>query len=85
MGLVTRASSGVKLLGVAVSLGACAPFVVFAILLQRDLRKRTARLARLAAASLDPLIRAIGGEVDNWREEVTWSEMMWQWMAGTKR
>lgn len=44
MGLVTRASSGVKLLGVAVSLGACAPFVVFAILLQRDLRKRTARL-----------------------------------------
>jgi hypothetical protein len=85
VGLTTRASAGIKILGVAASLGALAPFVALAILLERDLRKRTARMAVLAAAALRPMIRAIGDEFDNWHEEVTWGELMWQWMVGTKR
>lgn len=85
MGLMTRASAGIKVLGVAASLGACAPLVVIAILLHRDLKKRTARLAILAAASLEPLIRAMRGELYNWREEVTLSEMLWQWIGGAEK
>jgi hypothetical protein len=82
VGMTTRASAGFKIVGVAASLGACAPFVVIAILSQRVLRKRTARLARLAAASLEPLSRAMTRELSNWREEMTWSEVLWQWVGG---
>ena len=42
-------------------------------------------MAVLAAAALRPMIRALGDEFDNWHEEVTWGELMWQWMVGTKR
>lgn len=63
MGLKTRASTEIKVLGVGASLGACAPLVVITILLQRDVRRRTARLARLAAASLEP-------HVDSMRREL---------------
>jgi hypothetical protein len=83
VGLMTRASAGIKVLGVGASLGACAPLVVIAILLQRDVRRRTARLALLAAASLEPHVDSIRRELYNWREEVTLSEMVLEWIAGT--
>jgi hypothetical protein len=81
VGLMTRASAGIKVLGVGASLGACAPLVVIAILLQRDLRKRTARLALVAAASLQPHVNSVRRELYNWREEMTLSEMVWEWIA----
>jgi hypothetical protein len=83
VGLMTRASAGIKVLGVGASLGACAPLVVIAILLQRDLRRRTARLALLAAASLEPHVDSIRRELYSWREEMTLGEMVLEWIAGT--
>jgi hypothetical protein len=80
---MSRASAGARIVGVAAALGACAPFVVVAILLQRDVKRRSTRLARMAAASLDPLVRRMADELSSWREEVTWSEILWQWIGGT--
>jgi hypothetical protein len=85
VGLMARTSAGAKVLGIAASLGVCAPFVVIAILLHRDLKKRTTRMARLAATSLEPRLRAIRNELYNWQEEVTWGEMLWHWIEGTEK
>jgi hypothetical protein len=85
VGLMDRASAGVKVLGIAASLGVCAPLVVLAILVHRDMKKRTTRMARLAATSLEPRLRAIRKELYNWQEEVTWGEMLWNWIEGTER